>query len=973
MTRLFTSILFLGLVLVASAQTVNLNAGAFTYTQNFNTLALSGTSSSLPDGWFLLESGTGANTTYTAGTGSGNGGDTYSFGAASSTDRAIGGLQSGSVTPTFGVSLTNNTGTTITDIVVNYIGEQWRLGATGRVDRLDFQYSTSATSLNTGTWTDADALDFTAPITTGTAGAIDGNATANRTAKSFTITGLSIASGSKIWFRFNDLNATGSDDGLGVDDFSVTGTNSFYADTDGDTYGAGTALSGFAIGVGFSINNTDCNDGSAAANPNATEIADAIDNDCDGSIDEGFIDIQDPSANCQTSVTVIPNSVGVASFTTADINNGSSDDFGITSITVNPTSFTCIGGVTTLTVSDAAGHTATCTATVVVADIAPTAACNQTIPIVLVNGEATLTTAQVDAGSADACSTVALSLSKTNFDCADASTITTTPGLLITEYVEGSANNKYLEIFNGTGASVNLANYQLHLFTNGSSTATVSALSGTLAAFQTIVYKNSSAALTVPGAITSAAINFNGDDAIAIYNTLTSSYDDIFGNIGEDPGTAWTGTLGYTTLDRTLRRLVTVGAGVTTDPSGSGFPTLNTQWLLLPQNDVSDLGQHAFQAYTTTSVTLTVSDGTSTSTCVANIVVGVDCGSISPSTTVGTTTADITWPAITCGTGYTFRYRVVGGSWVVSTPTATGISLSGLTELTNYVFEASFMCANGLVSTTSGTFSTLGTFYIDADGDGFGILPVVLLAAPANGYVTVAGDCDDNNNLIFPGQTEDLCDLIDNNCDGTINEVPVGGSCPAPTDITATNITKSQAKINWLNACGVNSTRVQFRRISAPAQTIWTYSVANAPATSRLIYGLLAAKTYEYRLRNTCGGNISSTTSAAATFTTLAASMAQNEGNEAQSIEQNRVGNTEVRVYPNPAVNTVFIEASGMTATQANIRLFDASGRTLLQWNAPVSDGQIREQMNVSDLPTGLYMVRINGADAPIIRTLIVE
>src|ERR1051326_2871444 len=65
-----------------------------TYTQNFDTLANTGTSSTVPTGRDFSEFGTNADTTYTAGTGSSTTGDTYSFGTTSSpTDRAFGGLQ----------------------------------------------------------------------------------------------------------------------------------------------------------------------------------------------------------------------------------------------------------------------------------------------------------------------------------------------------------------------------------------------------------------------------------------------------------------------------------------------------------------------------------------------------------------------------------------------------------------------------------------------------------------------------------------------------------------------------------------------------------------------------------------------------------------------------------------------------------------------------------------------------------------
>jgi hypothetical protein len=195
------------------------------YTQNFDSLASSGLTnemSTLPLGWAFSETGTNANTTYAAGTGSSNAGNTYSFGLTAS-DRALGGLQSGSLIPVIGASFVNNTGTTITSLEISCHGEQWRLGASGRgADVLNFQYSTTATSLNTGTWTDADALDFQSPVTVGTAGALNGNDPLNRTALSAVITGLAIEPGAVFYIRWTDFNVSSSDDGLAIDDVTLT-------------------------------------------------------------------------------------------------------------------------------------------------------------------------------------------------------------------------------------------------------------------------------------------------------------------------------------------------------------------------------------------------------------------------------------------------------------------------------------------------------------------------------------------------------------------------------------------------------------------------------------------------------------------------------------------------------------------------------------------------------------------------------
>jgi hypothetical protein len=192
--------------------------------ENFDTLANTGTSSTTPPGWTFSEAGANADTTYAAGTGSLSTGNTYSFGSTGSTDRAFGGLRSSSLVPTIGASFTNNTGQTIISILIAYTGEEWRLGTAARTDELDFQISTDATSLTTGTWTAVTSLNFVTPNTVAPTGAKDGNAAGNRTMISSTISGLSIPDGATFWIRWLDIDASAADDGLAIDDFCLTPT-----------------------------------------------------------------------------------------------------------------------------------------------------------------------------------------------------------------------------------------------------------------------------------------------------------------------------------------------------------------------------------------------------------------------------------------------------------------------------------------------------------------------------------------------------------------------------------------------------------------------------------------------------------------------------------------------------------------------------------------------------------------------------
>jgi hypothetical protein len=221
-----------------------------------------------------------------------------------------------------------------------------------------------------------------------------------------------------------------------------------------------------------------------------------------------------------------------------------------------------------------------------------------------------------------------------------------TTDLIISEYVEGSSNNKYIEIYNGTGASVDLSNYKLRLYANGGATVQSDVtLSGTLTNGSVIVYKNSSSALNVPSAISNNAVNYNGDDAIVLYKISTNSNVDIFGVIGSDPGTAWTAT-GFSTVDKTLRRKSSICGGITVNPSGTGvtaFTTLSIEWDIFNVDDVSGLGNHTANCIVSSSTTYTTSWSNSAPTATIDATIDGDL----------TTTADLTCKDLTINTGKT--------------------------------------------------------------------------------------------------------------------------------------------------------------------------------------------------------------------------------------------------------------------------------------------------------------------------------
>ncbi|MCX7396152.1 MAG: PEP-CTERM sorting domain-containing protein [Planctomycetales bacterium] len=208
----------------APAAVITLSNGTPGYSQNFDSLAASGTSSATPVGWSFVENGLSG--LYAAGTGSSNVGDTYSFGTGTNTDRAFGELTTLTFASTFGAQFENDGSTAIQSVSIEYTGEQWRIGNNGaaRTDRLNFQYSLNASSLTTGSWTSVSSLNFLSPITTGVVGAINGNLGSNQSDRSGSITSLNLTTGNTLWIRWMGFNATGNDDGLAIDDFTITAT-----------------------------------------------------------------------------------------------------------------------------------------------------------------------------------------------------------------------------------------------------------------------------------------------------------------------------------------------------------------------------------------------------------------------------------------------------------------------------------------------------------------------------------------------------------------------------------------------------------------------------------------------------------------------------------------------------------------------------------------------------------------------------
>jgi hypothetical protein len=222
----------------AFGQVIYSSAGS-TYTQDFNTLASSGTgitwdnNITLP-GWFLFRQpapGT-AITTYSASTGTATAGSVYSFGLDGS-DRALGGVGSGGTywgSPSAGtvagwmaVGFQNNTGASLTSFTVSYDGEQWRYSGNTNVQIMRFEYGFGTAFTNVLSWlAPGGSFDWATPVTSGSGGAVNGNTTGLVAGRGGTISGLTWSPGQNLWLRWVEVNDSGDDHGLAIDNLTFT-------------------------------------------------------------------------------------------------------------------------------------------------------------------------------------------------------------------------------------------------------------------------------------------------------------------------------------------------------------------------------------------------------------------------------------------------------------------------------------------------------------------------------------------------------------------------------------------------------------------------------------------------------------------------------------------------------------------------------------------------------------------------------
>lgn len=215
---------------------LDVDSASFTYSESFDSLAASGSTTWFNDGtlagWSLFNSTGAAVTTYAADNGASNAGAFKSLGSDS--DRALGGVgsggsyfgspASGTVAGWIALALQNNSGLAITAVTLGFDGEQWRNGGNTSAQPMVLEVGFGAGFADVGTWTAlGGSFDWASPVTGAGSGAVDGNGAGlvSGVGGSFA---TDWAAGDTLWLRWTERNDFGNDHGLAIDNLALTVT-----------------------------------------------------------------------------------------------------------------------------------------------------------------------------------------------------------------------------------------------------------------------------------------------------------------------------------------------------------------------------------------------------------------------------------------------------------------------------------------------------------------------------------------------------------------------------------------------------------------------------------------------------------------------------------------------------------------------------------------------------------------------------
>jgi len=196
-------------------------------------------------------------------------------------------------------------------------------------------------------------------------------------------------------------------------------------------------------------------------------------------------------------------------------------------------------------------------------------------------------------------------------------------------------------------------------------------------------------------------------------------------------------------------------------------------------------------------------------------------------------------------------------------------------------------------------------------------------------------------------------------CASAFTTTGTAPTCAAPTGATAASTGPTTASVTFTPAAGVASYTVTYTAAGGPAQTL----TPNPTTSPVALTGLVPGVAYTVTVASNCSGGTSSLP-VLATFTTP---LASRSGALADQLS----------LYPNPAHHSATLTVPAALLRQASLlTLSDALGRTVRQryvTPAAGSAADTRAELDLTGLPTGVYLMRLLSSAGPLTKRLVIE
>ncbi len=310
------------------------------------------------------------------------------------------------------------------------------------------------------------------------------------------------------------------------------------------------------------------------------------------------------------------------------------------------------------------------------------------------------------------------------------------------------------------------------------------------------------------------------------------------------------------------------------------------------------------------------------------------CGTTSGLTSgsITTTSASLSWTAVSGASSYNVQYMLSGGSSFTTVSSATNsLSLTGLASSSSYVFQVQTVCSTGSsVYSGTATFTTLTPTTGCSDVYEPNASSSAAAVIPTNTDITgMIGSSTDNDYFKFTTTSPNTKIKI------------VLSNLPGDYDIRLYNSSMSQLGISQNG--GTLSETIIRNTTTAATYYIRVYGYSGAYST-----------TVCYNLRVNVGSTSFRTTD---DMTDLVATPMVNDFN----------------FYPNPSLGEVNVAFNSPLSETINVRIFDMVGKTVLSNEIGVTQGDNKFSFDLANLTRGIYFVELNSSSERLVKKLILD